>query len=66
NGHHSFTVDDATGFYTNTMREVVRMIETKQSPLSATQTLEVLGILQAGIRSGETHAEVTLAEIAGA
>ncbi|MGC4191648.1 MAG: Gfo/Idh/MocA family oxidoreductase [Thermomicrobiales bacterium] len=66
NGHCSFTVDDANGFYTNTMRQVVRMIETKQSPLSTAQTLEVLGILQAGVRSGETHAEVALADIAGA
>lgn len=66
NGHCSFTVNDAAGFYTNTMREVVRMIETRQSPLSAAQTLEILGILQAGVRSGETHAEVALTEIAGA
>jgi predicted dehydrogenase len=66
NGHLSFTVDDASGFYTNTMRQVVRMVETKQSPLAAGQTLEVLGILQAGVRSGKTHAEVALSDIAGA
>jgi len=66
NGHFSFTVDDASGFYTNTMRQVVRMIETGQSPLAAAQTLEVLGILQAGVQSGETQATIALIDITGA
>jgi virulence factor len=62
-GHVAFEVVDSTGFYTNTMREVVRMSETGISPLTPDQTLEVLAILHAGTRSGEQHATVALADI---
>lgn len=66
NGHMSFEVEDSTGFYSNTMREVVQMIETGVSPLTAEQTLEVLAILHAGTRSGEQNTTVALAGITGA
>ena len=54
NGHTSVEVSDFLGFYSNTMREVVRMAETGVAPLTPEQTLEVLGILKAGVVSVET------------
>jgi len=60
-GHSSFEVADHAAFYANTMREVVKMAETGVSPLSPGQTLEVLAILHAGVRSAETGATVDLA-----
>jgi predicted dehydrogenase len=57
-GHHSFEVSDHAAFYANTMREVVTMAETGVSPLRPEQTLEVLAILHAGVRSAETGATV--------
>jgi len=59
-GHTSFTVTDHAAFYTNTMREVVRMIERGRSPLRPEETLEVLAILQAGERSGNSGQAITL------
>ncbi len=53
-GHTSFSVTDHVGFYTNTMREVARMVETGTSPLKPEETLEVLAILQAGVQSAAT------------
>jgi predicted dehydrogenase len=65
-GHLSFSVDDAIGFYSNTMREVVKMVETGISPLAPEQTLEVLAILHAGTRSAETGTTVSLTDLHGA
>jgi virulence factor len=65
NGHFSFEVTDHVAFYANTMREVVRMVETGKSPLTPDQTLEVLAILHAGTKSGETGATVELASVTG-
>ena len=62
-GHTSFTVTDHVAFYTNTMREVVQMVETRRSPLRPEQTLEVLAILNAGERSGATGQAITLNEM---
>lgn len=59
-GHVSIQVADSLGFYSNTMREVVKMAETGIAPLTADQTLEVLGILRAGVSSAETGGAVTL------
>ncbi len=63
-GHFSFEVTDHVAFYANTMREVVKMVETGVSPLAPEQTLEVLGILHAGVASGETGTAVELSAIA--
>jgi len=60
-GHTSFEVVDHLAFYANTMREVVKMAQTGVSPLASEHTLEVLAILHAGVRSGETRATVDLA-----
>jgi predicted dehydrogenase len=64
-GWTSVQVADFNGFYTNTMREVVRMVETGRPSLTREQTLEVLAILEAGTRSAETGQRVDLAEIRG-
>lgn len=60
NGHVSINVTDSMGFYSNTMREVVKMAETGISPLTADQTLDVLGILRAGVASAESGGAVTV------
>lgn len=65
-GHTSFDVNDAMGFYSNEMREFVKMIETKQSPLTREQTLDVMAILHAGNRSAELGRRVLISEITGA
>jgi predicted dehydrogenase len=62
-GHTAFEVRDGTAFYTNTMREVVRMIESGTAPLRPEQTLEVLAILHAGERSASAHQTVDLAAV---
>jgi virulence factor len=63
NGHLAFDVNDGMGFYTNTMKAVVEMIETRTSPVRREQTLDVLGILHAGIRSAETGEAVAINDI---
>jgi predicted dehydrogenase len=65
-GLATMEVTDMPGFYANTMREVVRMMETKQAPLTRLQTLDVLAILHAGNRSVETGERVMIDEIRGA
>ena len=65
-GHTSFDVNDAMGFYSNEMREFVQMVETKQSPLTREQTLDVMAILHAGNRSAETGQRVLISDITGA
>ena len=53
-GWTSVEVSDFAGFYTNTMREVARMVETGTPSLTREQTLDVLAILEAGNRSAAT------------
>jgi virulence factor len=65
-GLAAMEVRDMPGFYANTMREVVRMVETGTSPLTREQTLDVMAILHAGNRSAETGQRVTIDEIRGA
>lgn len=68
-GSHGFAlmkVRDMPGFYANTMREVVRMAESRVAPLTPDQTLDVMAILHAGIRSAETGQRVMVDEIRGA
>lgn len=65
-GHTSFDVNDAMGFYSNEMREFVKMVETRQAPLTREQTLDVMAILHAGNRSAETGQRVLISEITGA
>ena len=65
-GLAAMEVKDMPGFYANTMREVVRMVETKRAPLTREQTLDVMAILHAGNRSAETGGRVMIDEIRGA
>ena len=65
-GLAAMEVRDMPGFYANTMREVARMMETKQAPLTREQTLDVMAILHAGNRSVETGERVLIDEIRGA
>ena len=60
-GRHAFQVSDFTAFYSNTMREVVKMVETGRSPLTPEQTLEVLAILHAGEASAASGTAVEVA-----
>ena len=65
-GHTSFDVNDAMGFYGNEMREFVTMVETRISPVTREQTLDVMAILHAGIRSADSGQRVLISEIRGA
>lgn len=65
-GFTSVHVEDAMGFYTNTMSAFATMAETGVAPLRRDQTLEVIAILEAGNRSAERSGPVDLREIRGA
>lgn len=65
-GHASMEVKDALGFYTNTMKAFAEMVRTGTAPIPATQTLDVLAILEAGNRSAERGVAVEISEITGA
>lgn len=64
-GHASMDVRDALGFYTNTMKKVAEMVRTGTAPIPASQTLDVLAILEAGNRSAERGTAVDISEITG-
>lgn len=66
NGHLSFPVDDAMGFYTNEMQAFTTMMETGESPLLREQTLAVMAILHAGNLSAAEGRKVMISEITGA
>jgi predicted dehydrogenase len=65
NGSHTFSVDDGMGFYTNEMAAFVEMIRTRTPSVTREQTLDVLAILHAGIRSAEEKRTVRINEITG-
>ncbi len=65
NGSHTFSVDDGMGFYTNEMAAFVEMIRTGMPPVTREQTLDVLAILHAGIRSANENRTVRINEITG-
>lgn len=64
-GHASMEVQDALGFYTNTMQKFAEMVRTGSAPIPASQTLDVLAILEAGNRSAERGETVDISEITG-
>jgi predicted dehydrogenase len=47
------------------MAEVLKMAQTNRAPLRPADTLEVLAILAAGVRSAKTGQKVSLADIRG-
>lgn len=51
NTYHVETVKDYNGFYLNLMKMAVRFFKTGQSPVSAQEALEIVGILDASNRS---------------
>ncbi len=51
NTYYVETVKDYNGFYLNLMRMAVRFFKTGQSPVSAQEALEIVGILDASNRS---------------
>ncbi|MBA2278535.1 MAG: Gfo/Idh/MocA family oxidoreductase [Chloroflexia bacterium] len=58
-------IEDVDGFYRATIAAVLRMIATGRAPIKREETLEILAILHAGLRSAETGAPVELATIQG-
>jgi predicted dehydrogenase len=62
-GWNQREVVDHRAFYRNQMAAVLEMVKTGKSPLSRDQTLEVLGVLQAGVRSAETGERVYLRDV---
>lgn len=56
-------VVDSRAFYRNQMAAVMAVVRTGKSPLSRKQTLEVLGVLHAGLRSAETGKRVYLGDV---
>lgn len=65
NGWTQAEITDAAGFYRNTMAAVLRMAQTSRAPIRREETLEILAILHAGLRSAETGGAVELAAIRG-
>lgn len=64
-GHASMDVSDAEGFYGNQMQAFVEMVRTETAPIPPEQTLDVLAILEAGVRSAERGEAVEISEITG-
>ncbi len=67
-GEHGWAqveIGDAGAFYRNTMAAVLEMAKRGRAPLRREETLEVLGILHAGLRSAESGGPVELATING-
>ncbi len=62
-GYDQCAVTDTQAFYTRLMAAVLDMVQNGRSPVSREQTLEVLGVLHAGLRSAETGHPVLLAEV---
>lgn len=62
-GWDACEVVDHRAFYTRMMAAALEMARTGVSPISRAETLEVLGVLEAGLRSGETGERVLLADV---
>ena len=56
-------VTDSDAFYTGTMAAVVEMVRTGRAPVSRGETLEVLAVLHAALRSAETGTRVRVADV---
>jgi predicted dehydrogenase len=56
-------VTDHQAFYRNLMVAVLKMAQTGEAPVSRAQTLDVLGVLHAGLRSAETGQRAYLCDI---
>jgi virulence factor len=56
-------VTDHRAFYRGTMAAALEMARTGRAPVSREQTLDVLGVLHAGVRSAETGQRVDLRDV---
>jgi predicted dehydrogenase len=63
NGWSECEVRDSGAFYTRMMAAVLEMARTRRAPISRAETLEVLAVLHAGLRSAETGGAVRLDEV---
>ncbi len=62
NGLHAVHIKDFDAFYTGQVRAAVEMARTGQPPVAPDETLELLAVLRAGVRSAETDgAKVSVA-----
>jgi virulence factor len=62
-GRADCEVSDYDGFYTGTMSAMLEMARTGRAPIDREETLEILAILHAGLRSAETGQRVELADM---
>lgn len=63
NGCAQCKVTDSKAFYTRLMSAVLDMVVTGKPPITRSQTMEVLGVLHAGIRSAESESRVQIADV---
>ena len=56
-------VVDHEAFYRGAMAAVLEMVRTGRAPVTRQQTLDVLGVLEAGVRSAETGQRVYLRDV---
>ena len=62
-GTAEVSVRDANFFYAEQMRNVVRMIQTRENPIPHEEMLEIIGMLVAAKQSGETGERVELSAV---
>ncbi len=62
-GKAEIAVRDASFFYAEQMRAVVRMIQTRENPIPHAEMLEIIGMLVAARQSGETGGRVDLSTL---
>jgi predicted dehydrogenase len=62
-GRADCEVNDYDGFYTGTMSAMLDMVRTGRAPISREETLEILAILHAGMRSAETGQRIEIADM---
>ena len=62
-GAATIAVEDALGFYSNEMKAVLEMIDTRKPATTREQTLDVLAVLHAGTISGEEQPRVEISEV---
>ena len=56
-GFRSFTGEDAGHYYSEMMRNFVKMVQTGKEPFPPEETLEIIKILGLGVKSGENNGE---------
>ena len=62
-GTAEISVRDASFFYAEQMRAVVRMIQTRENPIPHAEMLEIIGMLVAAKQSGESGQRVEMSSV---